>query len=406
MHISMNDMRHKVGMPLCMYSTFELLSWCRCHHRFHWILCMCNGQWNNIIVMIIIFMLLRQSNHTHTITHTERVEHLNCSFYLNKHYIFSTCTHTLSSSFKCNFFVLKMWHLWIDFDVWLCSVRTYAIESHKTFDQNCYCCCCYHTLSLKIYSSCKVLLHSDNMGRTHNNRVCQRSKYPKRKVEKNEPTNQQNGYIHRVWWSGNVCALLGTTHTNSFGDNVYSIKCDEWFIRRYDSAASHSHIYIKFVCPGAIYSCIFRSILSLTLARARSLAGFCLCVFVYLLKWILILRFFDMFPPFLLALFLLFRLYASRCSHSFSLLFSLFSFLFCVLCFVYVSFCVLWFLVLLLHVKLLFIVVINFFSSFLLLNWVCECEYDTAIRLSYRAKVIWWYFFGCFCISAPKVWQP
>lgn len=153
-----------------------------------------------------------------------------------------------------------------------------------------------------------------------------------------------------------------------------------------------------------IYSCIFRSILSLTLARARWL----LCAFLYICWNGYYFAFFWYVPTFSFSSLSSFSFVrVALLSLFFPFVFSFFIFVLCfVFCVVFVSFCVLWFLVLLLHVKLLFIVVINFFSSFLLLNWVCECEYDTAIRLSYRAKVIWWYFFGCFCISAPKVWQP
>lgn len=64
---------------------------------------------------------------------------------------------------------------------------------------------------------------------------------------------------------------------------------------------------------------------------------------------------------------------------TFSLLFCLFSFSFCCVALVPLPlshlFCVLWFLVLLLHVKLLFIVVfIIFFFIPSTLKWVCECD--------------------------------
>lgn len=280
MHISMNDMRHKVGMPLCMYSTFELLSWCRCHHRFHWILCMCNGQWNNIIVMIIIFMLLRQSNHTYTRSHILNVLNIWIvrSIWINTTYLAHAHTHSqahlnaIFSSWKCDTFGL----------ISMCDCVAFArmqLRAIKRLTKTATVAAAITPFLWKFIQAAKFCFIQTIWGERTTTEFASVQNTRKEKWKKNEPTNQQNGYIHRVWWSGNVCALLGTTHTNSFGDNVYSIKCDEWFIRRYDSAASHSHIYIKCV-PGCKF--IHAFFVQFSHLRSRALAGFCVrfCIFV------------------------------------------------------------------------------------------------------------------------------
>lgn len=85
---------------------------------FSAILCMCNGQRNNIIVMIIIFMILWTIG-TYTYTSWCWIE-LNCSFYLNKQNTFFVRKYAHKKTHTFERFIFKMWHLWIDFAIWLC----------------------------------------------------------------------------------------------------------------------------------------------------------------------------------------------------------------------------------------------------------------------------------------------